>query len=649
MSSRAAPGRNCVASGDLSGDAADRRAKLARVASCGLVGAWPSIPLGLLTLCSLAACHAQGVGGDEPLRAQAASGAQPVAAPEPPRDFVEGARSYDFPRPARQDATDAHADPGALGVTDKGIFSDLDEQLRLPLRPEALERQAVSALLDRRRGLLQIFAGPVAIKVYPLAIEQLPQAPYPELEDFAPALRPGDLEELRQVLPPAATRVLLDGEVVPGGDADGDGIANGLDTYLGALKTALNADAYNQDYFTIPYPWGDVPRDKGACTDVIVRALRNAGIDLQEQLHDDLARAPKSYPMVSKPNANIDHRRVRTLLPWFVRHFEEFAVVGDGETVASVGRPGDIILMDTISNRAGPDHIGILHAGDLYGAKMEVINNWTTGSVTQSMDLLAFVPVTHHFRVPESPSPRAIPSSIEVLVVTVAADWNAGEAQTMVYRRENSTWTLSVPPAGSYVGANGMAWGRGLHGSGAPSGATGDSKREGDQRSPAGVFLLGPIRRRGEVIASADAAAERSGSGNRAPEGVGVSTREHLCIDDPGSRFYAKVIDAARIAPTVHDWSNAEVMARSDGLYDLTIDVLHNTSAIEVGAGSCIFMHVSPAAGGASLGCTTLDAPALQTIAQEVEQAHGQAALVTLPRSEYRRLSRSWGLPELPS
>src|SRR2546421_956157 len=74
-------------------------------------------------------------------------------------------------------------------------------------------------------------------------------------------------------------------------------------------------------YVTIPYPNGDVPRTEGVCSDTVIRALRNAGIDLQKEVHEDILRAPSAYPMVEKVDASINHRRVRTILPWFQRHF----------------------------------------------------------------------------------------------------------------------------------------------------------------------------------------------------------------------------------------------------------------------------------------------------------------------------------------
>src|SRR3989440_7594467 len=75
-------------------------------------------------------------------------------------------------------------------------------------------------------------------------------------------------------------------------------------------------------YVSIPYPGGDVPRSEGVCSDTVIRALRNAGLDLQREVHEDILRAPAAYPMVEKVDASINHRRVRTLLPWFVRHWQ---------------------------------------------------------------------------------------------------------------------------------------------------------------------------------------------------------------------------------------------------------------------------------------------------------------------------------------
>ena len=94
------------------------------------------------------------------------------------------------------------------------------------------------------------------------------------------------------------------------------------------------------------YPGGDVPRTEGVCTDTVIRALRNAGLDLQREVHEDILRAPSAYPMVEKVDASINHRRVRTLLPWFVRHW---TTLPRGAKYL----PGDVVFFDTFPQRDG--------------------------------------------------------------------------------------------------------------------------------------------------------------------------------------------------------------------------------------------------------------------------------------------------------
>lgn len=275
-----------------------------------------------------------------------------------------------------------------LGVTDRGIWADLDDELQLAL-PAGTTPERVSAALDQDRGLLV------------LAVDGWPVKPYPvggdaalELGAHRLGLRAGDRAELEPLL---HTGNLALARTPAAHDRDRDGIPDPLDVLMGARKTVLNADAYTEGYVSIPYPLGDVPRTMGVCTDVIIRALRNAGLDLQAEVHRDIGRAPRAYPMVKgKGNASIDHRRVKTILPWFKRHMDQRRAVLDDP--ADPLRPGDIVFMDTFPSRPGPDHIGII--SDRHGADglPLVINNWTNGTVTAEMDLLAWVPITHRFR-----------------------------------------------------------------------------------------------------------------------------------------------------------------------------------------------------------------------------------------------------------
>lgn len=284
----------------------------------------------------------------------------------------------------------AHAEgETCLGVTDRGIWSDLDDDLQLAL-PAGLTADRVTAQLDADHQLLIV------------AVDGWPTKPYPLGGDHALVvgartlqLRAGDRAELAPLLTAAA---ITDHTAPAARDRDRDGIADPLDVLMGAKKTAINADAYIGGYERLRYPMGDVPRERGVCTDVIVRSLRNAGVDLQAALHQDIARSRRSYPMVKgKGDPNIDHRRVKTLLPYLLRHLDRRSPALDD--AADPVRPGDLVLFDTFPSRSGPDHIGIVSDRVGPSGQLLVINNWTDGSVTAEMDLLAWVPVTHRFRV----------------------------------------------------------------------------------------------------------------------------------------------------------------------------------------------------------------------------------------------------------
>jgi uncharacterized protein len=278
-----------------------------------------------------------------------------------------------------------------LGVADKGVFPDLDDRVLLTL-PSGVTAAQVTAVVDRERALVVLSIDGHPYKVYPLGGEATLT-----VGTITLALRPGDRNELRPLL--AAPRV-REGRATP--DRDGDGIPDPLDLLIGAKKAALNAAAYTaeaQGYIKLRYPGGDVPRTIGVCTDVVIRAARNAGLDLQQAVHEDIKRRGAAFPMIKKhkgPDANIDHRRVGTLLPYFKKHWQaRSAAIDDaGDPL----RPGDVIFMDTFPRRPGPDHIGIVSDRIGPSGLPLVINNWTNGTVTAEMDLLSFVPVLYRFR-----------------------------------------------------------------------------------------------------------------------------------------------------------------------------------------------------------------------------------------------------------
>jgi uncharacterized protein YijF (DUF1287 family) len=99
---------------------------------------------------------------------------------------------------------------------------------------------------------------------------------------------------------------------------------------------------YDPGYTRIAYPGGDVPIERGVCTDVVIRAFRKAGIDLQVLVHQDMARSFAAYPKIwglAKPDSNIDHRRVPNLMTFFKRRGKDLALSAKAEDYQA----GDIV------------------------------------------------------------------------------------------------------------------------------------------------------------------------------------------------------------------------------------------------------------------------------------------------------------------
>ncbi len=114
---------------------------------------------------------------------------------------------------------------------------------------------------------------------------------------------------------------------------------------------------YDPAYFTLRYPGGDVPADRGVCTDVVIRALRTQGLDLQQAIHDDMHAHFDRYPRqwgLSRPDRNIDHRRVPNQMRWFERQGWQQATGASADDFS----PGDIVAWKL--SGSGLLHIGIV-------------------------------------------------------------------------------------------------------------------------------------------------------------------------------------------------------------------------------------------------------------------------------------------------
>jgi len=119
--------------------------------------------------------------------------------------------------------------------------------------------------------------------------------------------------------------------------------------------TAQNVD-YDPSYFSIAYPNGDVPDNKGVCTDVVIRAYRKVGIDLQKEVHEDMYANFNMYPNnwgLTSTDKNIDHRRVPNLMVFFSRH----GMIKPITEISTDYIPGDIVCWNL---QGGTTHIGLV-------------------------------------------------------------------------------------------------------------------------------------------------------------------------------------------------------------------------------------------------------------------------------------------------
>lgn len=139
---------------------------------------------------------------------------------------------------------------------------------------------------------------------------------------------------------------------------------------------------YDPTYFQIDYPNGDIPLGKGVCTDVIIRAYRKLGIDLQKEVHEDMKNYFYKYPndwSLSRPDKNIDHRRVPNLMTFFARNGIIKEITQDPKDYL----PGDIVCWN-LGN--GITHIGIVSRKKSNDTtKYLIIHNIGAGQVAEDM------------------------------------------------------------------------------------------------------------------------------------------------------------------------------------------------------------------------------------------------------------------------
>jgi uncharacterized protein len=170
-------------------------------------------------------------------------------------------------------------------------------------------------------------------------------------------------------------------------------------------RTQANV-TYDPAYVRLAYPGGDVAADRGVCADVVIRAYRAAfGVDLQRRVHEDMTAAFAAYPRhwgLSRPDRNIDHRRVPNLETFLQRQGAAQAVSDDPADY----QPGDVVAWNLKGKGGFLPHIGIVTDRPGPSGRPQVVHN--IGAGPQLEDVLFNWPITGHYRwLPAPPNPES--------------------------------------------------------------------------------------------------------------------------------------------------------------------------------------------------------------------------------------------------
>ena len=227
------------------------------------------------------------------------------------------------------------------------------------------------------------------------------------------------------------------------------------------------------------------------------------------------------------------------------------------------------------------------------------------------------------------PLPVKVPftESLQAVVV-VTKDWNTTQGTARRYERKSRTdkWTSVGESFPVVIGRSGLAWAQD-----SAAEKTSQFKREGDGKSPAGLFPL----------------TYAFGSAMK-PEQLTFPYLRLVqyteCVDDVNSHQYNKIVNRMQVG--IFDWKSSEKMLEIMPQYELGVFVAYNSYPVVKGNGSCIFLHVWKDATTATSGCTAMGRLDLERIVGWLEPAQNPY-LVQLTEEEYKSLRKSWNLPKL--
>lgn len=221
----------------------------------------------------------------------------------------------------------------------------------------------------------------------------------------------------------------------------------------------------------------------------------------------------------------------------------------------------------------------------------------------------------------------ALDSSVRQLIVSIAPSWDSSTGKLQLFERQKDKWVPASEPVRVLYGKNGLAWGKGELG----QEQQGIHKAERDKRAPAGVFALGTIYTYDKAL----------------PEGANYPfhtiTAADAWVDDPLNPLYNQhvVVDPANPPP----WFEKQKMRLDDPPHRWLVEIRHNSDPPAPGAGSAIFFHIQRGPDRPSAGCTVMTQPAIVRLIRWLRKGDNPH-YVLLPREEYLRLWKTWGLPD---
>lgn len=224
-------------------------------------------------------------------------------------------------------------------------------------------------------------------------------------------------------------------------------------------------------------------------------------------------------------------------------------------------------------------------------------------------------------------SPQVLEESEQLLVV-LTPNWDSFQGKLLFFQRARAEgpWAKIEGPLAVVVGKKGTGWGLGTN----QNIGIGPIKKEGDGRSPVGIFKIGPafgfLDKAGQIKLDYFPLTETS-----------------FCVDDTHSRYYNQLLDRASIANP--DWNSGEVM-REVPLYQWGSVIQHNQNPIEPGSGSCVFLHIWRGPNQGTAGCIALEESSLTRILAKLDPKK-KPAIAIFSEPAYQVLKKDWNLPAL--